>query len=531
MLLICALAALAQSEAQSPAREPAPTEISGRYEGFGRSASRGDIPLVVEIRGGAETITGVMRTPFGDIAITGGSYGDGVLKLSFETNGERGTLTARAHGATLAGEFVGFGDRGTVELTRTGDAPPTEDTRPVLTLGAHAWAEDLEFLAREIPRRHKNAFHRVSARAFRAAVEVLRKRLPSLDSGQVVVEMSRIASLVGDGHTRVNWHWVYPRVPLSLFWFGEELRVTGSTSPHQKVVGARVVKIGDVSATEAHRRALRYIPRGENRWFELAASADSLTYPVFLHALGLSTNAGRAAYTLRTDTGETFSVELEARDENGGPSEWVDAAARTPLARQRPDEPFWFTHLEPSRTVYVNFRGYPSSERFAELAAELGRVLDERSVARLVVDMRQNGGGDFTRGRRYLVPLIRQRPRLMQRGRLWVVTGRWTYSAGMTNAADLSNEAGALLIGEPTGGRPNNYQEGREFLLPNSRLRVWVSTEYYRFGRRAAAALMPDRWVEPRWADYKAGRDAVLEWLTKPAATGSRGRGGVEPGP
>lgn len=53
--------------------------------------------------------------------------------------------------------------------------------------------------------------------------------------------------------------------------------------------------------------------------------------------------------------------------------------------------------------------------------------------------------------------------------------------AAMTNAVDFRREFGAILVGEPTGARPNQYQESGNFTLPNSGLRITVSTRYYQF--------------------------------------------------
>jgi C-terminal processing protease CtpA/Prc len=129
--------------------------------------------------------------------------------------------------------------------------------------------------------------------------------------------------------------------------------------------------------------------------------------------------------------------------------------------------------------------------------------------------MRQNGGGDFTRGREYIIPGIKERADINRRGHLFVVTGRWTYSAGMTNATDFRKETNAILVGEPTGGRPNGYQENREFRLPNSHLSVWVSTRFYEFQKTDTPGVMPDQRIDPDWNSYLRGRDPVLEWIEK----------------
>jgi len=68
-------------------------------------------------------------------------------------------------------------------------------------------------------------------------------------------------------------------------------------------------------------------------------------------------------------------------------------------------------------------------------------------------------------------------------------------------------------VGQTIGEKPNGYAEVRSMLLPNSQLTVHYSTRYYKFSEGGENAIRPDREITPSWADYKAGRDPVLEWV------------------
>jgi len=78
---------------------------------------------------------------------------------------------------------------------------------------------------------------------------------------------------------------------------------------------------------------------------------------------------------------------------------------------------------------------------------------------------------------------------------------------------DLKKETNAILVGEPIGERPNSYQENDEMKLPNSGVLVSYSTKYYKFLDEDVPAVMPDKRIDPTWTDYKAGRDAVMDWI------------------
>jgi hypothetical protein len=78
---------------------------------------------------------------------------------------------------------------------------------------------------------------------------------------------------------------------------------------------------------------------------------------------------------------------------------------------------------------------------------------------------------------------------------------------------DRADGLKAVLVGETTGSKPNNYSESDELTLPNSRLKVSYSTKYYKFQEKDTPALMPDKLIEPVWELYTAGRDTAMEWI------------------
>jgi len=91
------------------------------------------------------------------------------------------------------------------------------------------WREDLRYLARELPKRHKNLYHAISQEQFTRAVGELDAAIPSLPDHQIVVRMQQIAAMVGDGHTGVHIPAYFKHYPISLYWFGRELRVIAAT--------------------------------------------------------------------------------------------------------------------------------------------------------------------------------------------------------------------------------------------------------------------------------------------------------------
>ena len=107
-------------------------------------------------------------------------------------------------------------------------------------------------------------------------------------------------------------------------------------------------------------------------------------------------------------------------------------------------------------------------------------------VDRVVVDLRNNGGGDNTTYR-HLLEVI-QDPAIDRPGRLDLLIGRLTFSAAANFATEVETTTGATFVGEPMGGSPNLYGDARPTDLPyggQTRLRrdALLAEEH---GRRSA---------------------------------------------
>jgi len=379
-----------------------------------------------------------------------------------------------------------------------------------LQLTPQQWQQDLQYLAKELPRRHKNAFHTVSREQFEKSVADLAARIPNLQPHEITVGLMRIVASVGDAHTELSgFGSSFHRFPLNVYWFGKELRVTRIASAYKRGAGARIVQIGDLKIDDVATRIDHVVAHENDYWVRLL-NAGFMPYAEILHALRVISDLKVARWTFEDSEGEQFSLDIQtvASDEK---IDWVSASPELPLYRQRPEEQFWFTYLPDAQTIYVNFRGY--RDAFDQHAEELLRSIKENSPKRLVIDVRQNRGGDFTKVRGRLIPGLKQNSWLRKPGALFIITGRATQSAAVVNTIDFRKEMNAVVVGEPTGGRPNGYSEHGDFKLPNSHLVVSYSWRYYKFQDQDTPAVMPDKPIEPDWQTYKAGRDPVMEWI------------------
>lgn len=488
-------------------------DVSGRYEGTADVQGFGKLNLKAEIRQKNGKLSGVFNTPLGDAPIIEGGFADGVIRLTLDAGGDdfilTGTLSATGR---ILGDVSSSGAKGSFQLRRVGDVSPPVDETINLQISKEKWREDLRFLAAELPKRHKNAFHRISQAQFEKLISDLDAKIPTLSNEEIVLNLVRITAQIGDGHTGLYWSNLFSRVPMNLFWFGKELRVVKVSDKFPRVNGATLTKIGGVKIEVIYEQMRQYVSQGESEQFTLNASAYLFTFPALLKNFGAAKTADNAAFEFLDAAGKKFSLEMRAENQTAEKN-WLTPYKNAPLRLKNEDAPFFFENLPDAKTVYVNFRWYPRRPEFAKFSKQLFDFVDKTQPEKIVFDFRANGGGDYTRGRDFFVKQLKERKKYLEKGRLFALIGRVTYSAGMVNAADFRSDLGAILVGEPSGARPVGYMEGRSFKLPNSRLSVGVSINLDKFAAVDTPGIAPDKLIEPDWISFLAGRDSALEWI------------------
>jgi hypothetical protein len=380
-----------------------------------------------------------------------------------------------------------------------------------LALTPQQWRGDLHFLARELPRRHASAFHYTSRQRFEVAVADLDRSIERLDGDGVWVGLLRITCLVGDAHTYLQVPRDDAEFPLGIRWFADGYRVVVVAPGLERALGARVIEVQGGSVEGVRHLILPLTTQDENPPLAQTFVTGALTTGATLHGLGILPARDAVRYTLADEGGREFS--LDARAFAPGESErtrWIWPFEQPPLYRQRPEQGFWFTDVPGTRTVYCSFRSYRDLRKNVRA---LLRMVDAQRPDKLVIDLRQNDGGDYTQGLKHLIRPLRNRPLVNRRGHLFVLIGPRTFSAAMANAAQFHAETAAILVGKTIGEKPNSYQEPRSMTLPNSHLTVRFSTRYYAFAPGGKNVVRPDQEIDTTWEEFKAGRDPVLDWV------------------
>src|SRR6185295_19983301 len=99
--------------------------------------------------------------------------------------------------------------------------------QPLPPVTAETWHADLDFFARELPQRHKNAFHAITREQFAAEVASLRAKASQANDDEMIVGLMRITAMVGDGHTYVHLPSSIHQLPITVAHIEEIGRASG----------------------------------------------------------------------------------------------------------------------------------------------------------------------------------------------------------------------------------------------------------------------------------------------------------------
>lgn len=410
----------------------------------------------------------------------------------------------------------------------------TQDVKNILT--SEQWEEDLDSLVCRLEIIHPDLYANVSKERFDNFVKELHIKSRTESDVNMYIGIMELVKLVKDGHTWVSWgegkiarYLHLP--PLTVYMFSDGLYITSAIKKYNDVVGKKIVKICNFPTEEFIERLSR-IKSGENKWGEITIINLFIEELCYLNIMGSNDSF---KLTLEDEAGIRTEVEIEPVPlKNYFPHVYnkafplKDSSNTTmngncsfplPLWLSRLDssgfggDRYWFTFLPEQEALYVQINQCKNKddEPFDKFYKRMFKALDEKKAKCLIIDVRNNIGGDH-----YEQPLllgIIERPYINKTDKLFLITSRFTFSSAQHLVNQLTRYTNSTVFGEPTGAKPNFFGGQQGFYLPNSRLYVAVSTKLWQDvgPNDFRISTEPDFYIPLTSADYRNNHDPVLE--------------------
>jgi len=388
------------------------------------------------------------------------------------------------------------------------------------------WVQDLNQLVTTIGRRHADPFGEVSREAWEAEARAACGVVGAEDPVGSRLVLHRLVARIGDGHTYLSMHGGQPtwhRFPIWPYWFDGELWILAAAVPNGALAGTRVVRFGGRSPGALMADVAPFFPHSNEAWRRRIGPRIATTVEV-LETLGILDADGRLSLEVEGPQGRrTVRVApdpMGVRPQGHGPElsperfpaeeGWVTALpveAPRAAAWQAPDA--YYTVAVDDGIVHVKIhvvRNEPGRPFGLFWRREVSPHL--RTAEALVVDVRGNGGGDFTVTLPVLASL--RGGRLARSGRLFVFTDRATFSAAQMTTHMLA-DIGAIVVGEEVGDTLSSWYDMGSARLRHSRIPFTWSRGRPLYGPDRGGRLLPDVQAPLTFEAYRSGVDPALQ--------------------
>ena len=340
--------------------------------------------------------------------------------------------------------------------------------------------------------------------------------------------------MVGDGHTSFyasdQQKWRFNIYPIRLYSFSDGVYLTAAAEEYAHLFGKRLVQIDETNIYDAFH-AISTTIGADNEMEYLYTVPFDLIRSEMLHVLGIADSIDQAVFKFEDGTRQQFTA-MNVSDYND--QDWLvankvfDPEQRSPSMRHeflfaspltlphlKERKYYWYEYIEEHQTLFFQYNvcwNQKDRPSFKEVVEEMFLFMDKNPVERLVVDLRQNTGGEPLIADP-LIEGLKQRQEYGASGALFVLTGRRTFSAALTNAVHLRKLAGARIVGEPSRGKPNSPSEGRDIDLEETGCWATVSTQFVeRDSTLGDADYLPvDITAKYSFDIYQSGKDPVLD--------------------
>jgi hypothetical protein len=411
------------------------------------------------------------------------------------------------------------------------------------------WRRDLDQMSERIRDLHPHPWKEVGRVTFLREIEALKAELPSLTEEQRVVRAMRIVASLHDQATSLDvnnpsfslWY------PIRIQEFTDGYFVTTAHKTVADLAGAQLLEIAGRPVTEVvnDARSLQssYGPmQRKERLFAVLNAA-------LMRGMGYAHADGSLPVKLKLPNGKVVRRALPAMSGDspifgkgsssfafadatellgtpvGGFDDWITAYHHLPYSAYRTEDTLRPLHLSlrrsfhtvplPAQNAYyvqINDVSGTRAEPFNVAIVRMLREVDAAKPKRLILDLRQNYGGDGSKA----VPMIhefikREDSRPWQE--LYVLTSPRTAGAAISVVGLLLQNVPVTLVGEPTGTPLNSSSDANSFAFPDIGMRLSVTVRTGQLGESddLSTSVPVDVPAPFSFADYVAGRDPAVD--------------------
>ncbi len=387
--------------------------------------------------------------------------------------------------------------------------------------------EDLDYLVETLDTKHPDFYTKFSREQVREKKSEIESKLDVLTDFNFAIELSELAAMGGDSHTSINPGNTFTEqahfLPMLAEWYGNRWILTVAPIEYEACIGQEVLSINGHTMDEIEK-GLSAMVSYDNETY-LRSSIENMAYctDILAHYGFADLDADSVTVTVRSSGGEETTLdipnltcrEFEALGESG-------LANRTEMRKcvpaTEPADAYYKMFPLADDALYIQYNRCKEASDLPmlEFAKLVNSELDTGKYAKLLIDLRNNGGGSDG----VLYPLVYEVQQFIAKGgAAYVLAGERTFSSALINTVQLK-DIGAVFVGEPTGGSVDHFGSVTRFTLPNTKISGQYSNKFIDLGTYYDAAkkygiesFVPDVEINQTFEDYLNGIDTAVQYI------------------
>lgn len=386
--------------------------------------------------------------------------------------------------------------------------PPSESGR------AASWGTDIDYLDSQLKAKELGFSSLISVEHFDSTLGSIKSSVDSLQDYEIYIKLQQLIASFNVAHLMVYppASWKFHLLPVLAHVFPDGSYIIMADQQNAALLGQKIISIGGVTVQTVEDSLAKIISHENDYWLK-DQMPGALSCVEILKYYGFADSLSAVDFDIEGTGNVTVSSVAKTINNITSGLTSVLSGKTLPLYMQNQSSYYWFTFIKGNEVLYIKYNVCEESPNisFSNFTNEIANFADSNQVEKVVIDFRNNGGGNSN----VVGPLLSylQNSPFNQAGKLFVITDRGTFSSASLNAISFKQTTNCILVGEPTGGKPNSYGEVLTFTLPNSGINVQYCTKYFQEMNDDPAALFPDHEIETTAQDFMNGVDPVLDFI------------------
>lgn len=375
------------------------------------------------------------------------------------------------------------------------------------TLTQEQLVTDLDYFYNKLVEMHPNPFKYIKRGEFLSDIEEIKTIPGDIRTEEFGIRLMKLLARLNDGHTEIGASddvLGTLNYPFKFKYITDGYYVIGASKEYEKYLGFKLLGINDKSISGIEDILGVIIPT-ENETSMKYYLPTKLVEPKILNYFGI-TNGNYAKFIFQK--GRKNSVaEVLALDYN---TELIDifSTVKNLDKTLQKKETYWVESMTKLNAVYLQYN--ECEEKKGYTVSQVVRDIKASNMRNLIIDLRNNKGGDSD----VLNPILSYIKSEQKRIRVFVLVGTDTYSSAVYNLIQLSKLKNVVSIGDIPHGNPTHYGQVRSFELPNSKIKVFISTRTFTFkGYGLGEPFKPTHKVSQIMDELLVGRDTQFRYL------------------